>query len=70
MDKRKMIYHLKKIKESIMRGAGGGVTCVAWMHGSCNETICERIDWMLLELGENQEQLEIENDAFAKGGQK
>jgi hypothetical protein len=54
-----------------MQGAGGGVTCTAWIHNaageSTGETICERIDHMLYMMGESAEQLEIENDAIARG---
>lgn len=51
MTKSEIIEQLKAIKTSICDGAGGGVTCVAWMTDSPNETIVERIDFMLSELG-------------------
>jgi len=61
VDKIKLILNLKQIKKSIILGAGGGVTDTAWMFESPCETIVERIDSMLVELGENLEELEMQN---------
>lgn len=64
VDKIKLILNLKQIKKSIILGAGGGVIDTAWMFGSPSETIVERIDSMLVELGENLEDLEMENSHY------
>lgn len=69
MDRKAMIKNLKEIKMSIMMGAGGGVTDTAWITGSMSETIVDRIDGMLLELGCDSETLEIESQAWAAGEQ-
>lgn len=51
MDKREMIDNLLAIRASIQSGAGGGVTDTAWMIGRMSETVVERIESMLIDLG-------------------
>lgn len=60
MDKQSIIKNLKDIKKSILLGADGGITDTAWMVTDDQETIVERIDGMLEELGEDYDVLEEE----------
>ena len=63
----KLFYSLQEIKKSILGGADGGVTDVAWMVGS-TETIVERIDGLLIEMGAPDEQLELQSQNFYETG--
>lgn len=59
MEKSAIIKNLLEIKKSIIEGAHGGVTDTAWMVDSMNETICDRLDQMILDLGLSADELEI-----------
>lgn len=65
INKKDLIENLFEIKKSICLGAGGGVTCVAFMHNS-QETIVERLDFMLLSLGVTEDQLNNDFDETNK----
>lgn len=54
MDNALIIENLKQIKASIIKNAGD----VLWMENSVNETVCERIDSVLLTLGCSEDELE------------
>jgi len=56
------IKDLKEIKKSLILGAGGGVKDTCFMTASSCETIVERIESMLVGLGEDIDVLQEETE--------
>ena len=70
----KLIEDLKQISFSISLGAGGGVTDTAWMLRNdgtdSSETICERIDGILLGLGVDHDELDRDVEQWGITGKR
>lgn len=58
MENDDLIQHLLEIKKTILLSGEGGIIDTVWMSGSTSETLVDRLNYMLAELGVSLEHLQ------------